>query len=65
MFSYQTSLVWSQGLSLWHTVLVPKSLLICLHMELCCNLQAGQQVKAKAQGACDAVKNAVGGNKWD
>ena len=32
-------------------------------MELCCNLQAGQQVKAKAQGACDAVKNAVGGNK--
>jgi len=27
--------------------------------------EAGQQVKAKAQGACDAVKNAVGGNKWN
>ena len=65
MFSYQTSFVWSQGLSLWHTVLVPKSLLICLQMEFCCYLQAGQQVKAKAQEDCDAVKNAVGGNKWN
>ena len=34
-------------------------------MEFCCNLQAGQQVKAKAQEAYDAVKNAVGGNKWN
>ena len=27
-------------------------------------LQAGQQIKAMAQGAADAVKNATGMNKW-
>ena len=34
----------------------------CLHMEFYI-LQAGQQMKDKAQGACDAVKDKVGANK--
>lgn len=29
------------------------------------DVQAGQQMQAKAQGAVDAVKDATGMNKWD
>lgn len=43
-------------------VILPYIIVNCLHMELYI-LQAGQQMKDKAQGACDAVKDKVGANK--
>ena len=43
-------------------VILPYIIVNCLHMEFYI-LQAGQQMKDKAQGACDVVKDKVGANK--
>ena len=44
-------------------VILPYIIVNCLHLEFYI-LQAGQQMKDKTQGACDAVKDKVGANKW-
>ena len=48
----------------YYLVAITSLIVNCLHIYGFL-LQAGQQVKAKAQGAADVVKDAVGAKKWN